>query len=87
MAEPQSTPPSPDDMHWGISYLREDLQDVRQDMRDFRKEVAQQFAENRKEVAQQLRHNLTVMVGVSGVFATVIIAFIVAFIEYRLPGG
>ena len=62
-------------MHWGISYLREDLQDVRQELRDFR-----------KEVAQQLRHNLTVMVGITfgitGVFATLIIAFI----QYKLPG-
>ena len=98
MADSQSSSPTPEDMHWGISYLREDLQEVKQDMRDFRKEVsqefanirremAQQFAEQRKEVAQQLRHNLMVMVGINGVFATIIIAFIVAFIEYRLPGG
>ena len=94
MADTQSTSPTPEDMHWGISYLREDLQDVKQDMRDFRKDVAQQFAEQRKEfsdirkeVAQQLRHNLMVMVGVNGVFATIIIAFVIAFIEYRLPGG
>ena len=40
-------------MHWGISYLRVDLQHVKQDMRDFRKQVAQQFADHRKEVAQQ----------------------------------
>ena len=30
MAETPSTPnPMPDDMHWGISYLREDIQDLR----------------------------------------------------------
>ena len=30
MAETPSTPnPTPDDMHWGISYLREDIQDLR----------------------------------------------------------
>ena len=29
MAEaPKSTPPPEDDMHWGLSYLREDIQDV-----------------------------------------------------------
>ena len=118
MAETRS--PSPEDMHWGISYLREDLQDVKQDMRDFRKEVAgefasfrkevagefaavrgefaqqfdesrkeisQQFAEHRRETALQLRHNLMVTVGVTGVFSTIIIAFVIAFIEYRLPVG
>ena len=104
-----------EDMHWGISYLREDLQEVKEDLRDFRREVAQEFSdvrkvfveirrdfaqqmgeqrretgELRKEVAQQiadvrrdLRHNLFAMIGVSGVFATIIIAFI----EYRLPAG
>ena len=76
-------------MHWGISYLREDLQDVKHDMRDFRKEVAaefvavrREFADLRKEVAQQLRHNLTVMVGITGIFS----ALIIAFIQYKLPG-
>ena len=121
MAEPKPTPtsPPPEDMHWGISYLREDLQDVKQDMRDFRREVAQEFANVRKEFAQQfaemrkefgqqiaeqrretaelrkefaqqfadvrrdMRHNLYAMIGISGVFATIIIAFI----EYRLPAG
>ena len=100
-----TTSPAPDDMHWGISYLREDLQDVKQDMRDFRKEVAgefsnvraefaesrkeiaQQFAEHRRETALQLRHNLMITVGVTGVFSTIIIAFVIAFIEYRLPVG
>ena len=110
MADTQSPPP--EDMHWGISYLREDLQDVKHDVRDFRKEVAvefssfrtevaqefsnvrtefaefrkevaQQFAEHRREAAQQLRHNLMVTLGVVGIFATIIIAFI----QYKLPGG
>ena len=30
-SQTQSTPPA--EMHWGIAYLREDLQDLRQDMR------------------------------------------------------
>jgi hypothetical protein len=28
-----SSNPTPDDMHWDISYLREDIQDVRQEIR------------------------------------------------------
>ena len=109
MVSEKSTSPTPEDMHWGISYLREDLQDVKHDMRDFRKEVAAefgnvrkemaaglanvrsemalQFADMRREVGQQARNNLMIMVGVTGIFASIIIAFIIAFIEYRLPGG
>ena len=26
---PKSNPPAEDDMHWGIAYLREDIQDLR----------------------------------------------------------
>jgi hypothetical protein len=34
MAETPSTPnPTPDDMYWGISYLREDIQDLRLETR------------------------------------------------------
>jgi hypothetical protein len=34
MAGTSNPPPTPpDDMHWGISYLREDIQDLRQDVR------------------------------------------------------
>ncbi len=83
MADTRSPSPPPEDMHWGISYLREDLQDVKQDLRDFRKEVAQEFTELRREMAQQLRHNLTIMMGMMGIFA----AIILAFIQYKLPGG
>ena len=78
MAETR-TSPTPEDMHWGISYLREDLQDMKQDMRDFRKEVAQQF----EDVRRDLRHNRMFTTGLFGLFATVVIAFI----EYRLTGG
>ena len=35
MAEPRSaaSQPPPEDMHWAVSYLREDLQDIRNEMR------------------------------------------------------
>ena len=33
MADTPKTPP-PEDMHWGVSYLREDLQDLRHELRD-----------------------------------------------------
>ena len=50
MADTQSPSPTPDDMHWGISYLREDLQDLRQESRDFRREVNAEFANVRGEM-------------------------------------
>ena len=36
---PKSTSLPSDDMHWGISYLREDVQDVKHDVRDLRNYV------------------------------------------------
>ena len=35
------TPPSipPEDMHWGFSYIREDIQDMRQDLKDMQKQI------------------------------------------------
>ena len=32
-------------MHWGINYLREDLQDIRLDVREIRVEMQARFAE------------------------------------------
>ncbi|MFH1571844.1 MAG: hypothetical protein ABIL09_27895 [Gemmatimonadota bacterium] len=56
MAEPdQQTPrtaPAPDDMHWGITYLREDIQDLRAEAREGRTEVKAEFAELGKEMRQ-----------------------------------
>ncbi len=41
---PDSSPPA-EDMHWGINYLREDLQDIRLDIREIRVEMQARFAE------------------------------------------
>lgn len=101
MAETNPAPsPSPDDMHWGISYLREDLQDVKHDLRDFRKEVQQQFADMRREFDDkiaELRMELADLrkemnQGLRHNLLTMIAiggiytGIIIAFIEYRLPG-
>ncbi|MBI2505939.1 MAG: hypothetical protein HYW07_22215 [Candidatus Latescibacteria bacterium] len=37
---PQSTPP-PEQLPWGISYLREDIQDLRQDLRENTQDLRQ----------------------------------------------
>ena len=36
---------APEDMHWGINYLREDLQDIRLDIREIRVEIQARFSE------------------------------------------
>lgn len=42
MAETPTSPnPPPEDMHWGISYLREDIQDLRQGVRALHDRVDQ----------------------------------------------
>ena len=38
-SDPQpDRPAAPAELHWGISYLREDIQDIRQDIKDVRQE-------------------------------------------------
>ena len=67
MAEkPESqSAPAPADLHWGIAYLREDIQDVRQEMRqdiqDVRQEMRQEFQNVRQEfqnVRQEVRQEV-----------------------------
>jgi len=41
---------SDDNTHWGIAYLREDLQDIRQQMREDSKELREQIAETNKRI-------------------------------------
>ena len=40
-------------MNWNLVHFRDDLQGVKADLRDFRKEVADRFSEFRKEMADQ----------------------------------
>ena len=49
--------PPPEDMHWAISYLREDLQDIRNETRDLHKridEVSTVAAGERRELRQHI---------------------------------
>ena len=52
MAEtPESQAASaPDNTHWGVAYLREDLQDLRQQMREDVKDLRQQTAETNRRI-------------------------------------
>ena len=45
--------PSPDDMHWGLSFLREDLH-VKQEMRGFRQDMADQIGSVRQDMTDQM---------------------------------
>ena len=61
---PQSTPP-PEQLPWGISYLREDIQDLRQDLREniqgIRQEIQethQRFHQEIQEVRQEVRQEI-----------------------------
>lgn len=56
MAEtPKSqTPSSPDNTHWGIAYLREDLQDIRLQMREDLQDIRLQMRDDTKELRVQI---------------------------------
>ncbi|MFP6644966.1 MAG: hypothetical protein VCF24_15605 [Candidatus Latescibacterota bacterium] len=70
---PPSTPtPPPEDMHWGISYLREDIQDLRQDVRAIHSRIDSKFAVL-----------LTVMIALAGV----VIGANFAFLRLLLPAN
>ena len=58
-ASPQPTrSPEPDDIHWGVSYLRQDIQDLRQDLRQDIQEVRQDLRQDVQEVRQDLRQEV-----------------------------
>ena len=63
--------------------VRGEMGNVRGEMGDFRKEVAAEFADLRKEMGQHFRNTILAVVGMIGVFTTVIIAFM----RYGLPAG
>ena len=42
--------PAPDNTHWGVAYLREDLQDLRQQIREDVKDLRQQNIETNKRI-------------------------------------
>ena len=57
MAEaPKDNPVTPpiEDMHWAVSYLREDIHDLRQESRGQIHDVRQEIGEFRKELIQRI---------------------------------
>lgn len=55
-SDPQAaSSPPPEDFHWGVAYLREDIQDVRREIQDVRQEMRQEFQNVRQEMRQEIQ--------------------------------
>ena len=64
--------PSPDNTHRGVAYLRKDLQDLRQQVRDYIKDLRQQITETNKRIESRFTWLITTMVALTGVLIAVI---------------
>lgn len=82
----QSSPP-PEELHWGIAYLREDIQDLRQDMRHESGIVHSRIDESTRFLIERIDENtrslnaridsrfallVTIMVALTGVIVAAI---------------
>ncbi len=63
---------SADNTHWGIAYLREDLQDIRLQMREDSKELRLQIVETNKLIGSRFTYLITTMVAITGILIAVI---------------
>ena len=77
--DPTSRSPAPEELHWGISYLREDIQDLRQDLRQQISAVHNRIDETNKRIDEtnkcidlHFRWLMTTLVAVAGVIIAVI---------------
>ncbi|MDE3258006.1 MAG: hypothetical protein OYM47_09255 [Gemmatimonadota bacterium] len=83
--DPQAAP-TPDNTHWGVAYLREDLQDLRLQLREDVKDLRQLNAETNKRIDETNRRIdrtneligsrfawlITTMVALAGILAALI---------------
>ena len=76
-----SSHPAPDDMHWGISYLREDLQDLRQEMRALHGRIDQISESLTRRIDSRFALLLTAMIALDGL----VVGAIIAFLKLYLP--
>lgn len=84
MAEaPASSNPPPDDMHWGISYLRQDIQDLRQDVRAIHGRI-DVVAENlTRRIDSRSALLLTAMIALAGIVIGANFAILRMFLPAR----
>ena len=59
--QPTSPQPPAEDVHWAVAYLREDLQDIRNEIRSLHARLDSQF-----------RWTMTSMIGMTGLLAALI---------------
>lgn len=64
-ADPASSHPQPEEMHWAIAYLREDLQDIRNEIRN-------EIRVLHTRLDAQLRWTIMAMIGMTGLLAALI---------------
>ena len=76
-----SSNPAPDDMHWGISYLREDLQDLRQEMRALHGRIDQISETLTRRIDSRFGLLLTAMIALNGL----VVGANIAFLQLYLP--
>ena len=88
MADTPASSKPPDDMHWGISYLREDVQDLRQEIRSVNARidgmnvrVDSRFDGVNARIDSRFALLLTAMIALSGI----VIGAIFAFLKLYLP--
>lgn len=82
-APPTTPTPSSDDMHWGISYLREDIQDLRQDVRAIHSRIDGVNDSLMKRIDSRFALLLTAMIALAGI----IVGANLAFLQIYLPGN
>ena len=73
----QSSKLPPDDMHWGISYLREDLQDLRQEIRA----VHGRFDTVNSRLDSRFAVLLAAMIALSGIVIGAVFAILRFFLQ------
>ncbi len=77
---PQPRPaPAADELHWGISYLREDIQDLRQQMIETNRRIdetsrllSQQIAETNKRIDAHFIWTIGTLVAITSILIAVI---------------
>lgn len=66
---------SADNTHWGIAYLREDLQDIRLQMAETNRRIDQtnkRIDETNKRIDSRFTYLITTMVAIAGILIAVI---------------
>ncbi|HJP33899.1 MAG TPA: hypothetical protein QGF95_25380 [Candidatus Latescibacteria bacterium] len=75
--------PPPDDMHWGISYLREDIQDLRQDIRTIHARIDGTSESLTKRIDSRFALLLTAMIALNGLTIGAVFAAFQIYLPLR----